>query len=1009
MSAGHASVEVGDMSDSVRDELRRLISSPKVNFNNGFADLPLDAIIGHASDGKNIDIEFGAVEKRSGSKVLDNPSQSRMWQIQFEETISGTSLHFGITWQGTLIAFCDEFPEVPLVVNKTGFTKFVYTDVDPNKINASYEVKFDRGTRFWHIPGSNSFIIVNDYGDYFVVRKNGCIQFLSDTNVYHMYNTVGRTFKLRYQEVETAGVYVDAVFNRQTDPHPFFMVQADPDKYASLKGNVRVLPVDNDGRFGAMSDFKTVYEYDSKYIGMIEMRSMRDGGIYKVHDLLHLPTSVPGRITLFGRRLQTWPVVNVDNWIESSFSAHYTLSPTFTPSLTMSQRRACFGLSVGSGDESEFRLFMWFDKRFYKAGEDPLEADTQESTYVNNIAPKGVFIQAEKLHMGLPIPAGMATFSGIAASAFEEDVQKSHAAINANQISGLTRIYRATVADDTGFDTLGFGNLVVAEWDSDNPDHDGFEFRGRYNVWSWDDSDPYYVWLIGEPRGDISYTPGKIKLSKVGNDRSISGKIPLYIKKATMDDQPVEYYIYEDHKDEPNATFITAKDNRTNGMLYELEFPDWLPSFIINNIDVSEPREKNPTYIFQTGGGNYFNNFPDRMFVAMFSGLIWIDEIDGKPAEFSENAWRYTIDFSSDDGFVLLKNLGFDNWEAKESFSLLPEPDVIEDISLNNGEIISPLTEYELAVRKGEYLDWLLFGHRFAVWNNSEVLGISQKAFIRTADDTKHVTQVSPLYGWPDNRDDKTFDGTKVGKVPGQIDPSVDIVCGYLPVMALDYTSLRRFAYTATPIQSTLENPVDFTVNNGRIYAASGTRLLIGSNSETMLFEFEIDLKHEITAVKSIFEGVVVFGKHNMYYINASGQKKEIANKLTLRSLNAVKVKELNSTIYGITEANDIFQLVTTFPESGEPFITCNNLSGAIPEKRWDDNADFTFCGDTLFISSGDTVWGYSNGAWRKQRQFDGKRIYYISSYRNRLVISFHDDNIFPGRVGFERPSALWS
>ena len=194
--------------DPVRNELIKLIRMPKNTFQNGILKTDNDNVNGFVSDLNNCEIDGLSVKARYGTKCLENPVVPRRWALFFSEMIAGSEILFGVTANGKIYAMNDRYPEKLFIVNKTGFTRFIYKDPDQIVTTPiqSYEAMFERGSVFWHIPGIDSFSIVNNYGDSFTITRSGSIQFMYESDKDHAINTAGRLRLCRTRAPYIAGV-----------------------------------------------------------------------------------------------------------------------------------------------------------------------------------------------------------------------------------------------------------------------------------------------------------------------------------------------------------------------------------------------------------------------------------------------------------------------------------------------------------------------------------------------------------------------------------------------------------------------------------------------------------------------------------------------------------------------------------------------------------------------------------------------------------------------------------
>ncbi|HQJ59619.1 MAG TPA: hypothetical protein PKV35_01380 [bacterium] len=343
--------------DPVRNELIKLIRMPKNTFQNGILKSDNDNVNGFVSDLNNCEIDGLSVKARYGTKCLENPVVPRRWALFFSEKIAGSEILFGVTANGKIYAMNDMYPEKLFIVNKTGFTRFIYKDPDQIVTTPvqSYEAMFERGSVFWHIPGIDSFSIVNNYGDSFTIAKSGSIQFMYESNKNHTINTVGRLRSCRTRSPYVAGIeqkfglYIDITYTRKQFARPFFFCDAPMNKYTAIRGNVKVAPVDDSGRLGELSQAQFLPMYKTKYVSMIKCLSGKDANLLDCKGYVYYGTGYFVYRTSGGTFEQT---------------TYYNPAPD-DPFSQRSKRKVVIKV-VGSKDPGKMKFYMYFDSLFFK-------------------------------------------------------------------------------------------------------------------------------------------------------------------------------------------------------------------------------------------------------------------------------------------------------------------------------------------------------------------------------------------------------------------------------------------------------------------------------------------------------------------------------------------------------------------------------------------------------------------------------------------------------------------
>jgi hypothetical protein len=432
------------------------------------------------------------------------------------------------------------------------------------------------------------------------------------------------------------------------------------------------------------------------------------------------------------------------------------------------------------------------------------------------------------------------------------------------------------------------------------------------------------------------------------------------------------------------------------GYLYELTVSDTMKDKLFLEINKKQNTVIDHTFNF---GNKVVSNV-----LGVFGITIYVvsDNVDYIQQRFAPFAFSYSTSnvaakLGGSDDLVSLKNKGFDCWDV----NFLTIDDIglqnnVADVDLDTGEILVD-TEFDVVCTRKDYIDWLMYGSRFAVWNDGIVLGISQKVFFDC--DPNSSEYLKPVYQITDNRTIKTYDQDEPDAiVPFQISQSKVLCTGYMPVCALDFQGSRKFGYAGEGITFGFNNPKDIAVNNNMVYSIMGGNLSVGTLNEAFTFFAYYNYGKDLLSIKPLLNGVVAFMKDDICYCTPDGTKSEISGVGALKSRTVVKSFEQSRTVFGITEANEVIVIGAAFSDDGKSFAQCTLISKAIEKKTWESNVDFAFCNSTLYICSGNEVYGFFEGGWKKKYVFENKRIAKIAGYRNRLVVSFDDDIAFKGK-----------
>lgn len=883
-----------------RSEVAIVESEPNLTFEKGLLERDNDSIPGYVSDLKNCEIKDGAVERRLGSKCLDTPISPRRWMLRFSEKISGAEIFFCVDSNGAIYAFSDRFPERPFVVNKTGFTQFVYKEVgNVNTVpDKSYELRFDRGTAFWYLPRADKFYIVNNYGDYFSISKFGMVQFLYNTNKNHTVNTVYRLRAVRnFSVTDDCGLYVDAKFNRMKYARPFYMCDAPYDEYVPIRGNIKTAPVDDDGRVGELSVSSFLSRYETKFISMVNCYNADNLRLYDC-----IGKTFRGDNGIFVYKLEN----------EILLGNGYDILESQSEEIKYRQARL---LVTGSQrkDPSKLKLYMYFDAEFFK----------------------------ERIANGdIAVPC---TDFTVASSDFTTLLDSDKGFMTARNVR-ITSIVTSS-GTDTGIT-------------SDSP-----VLLDEFNF--------YIDSIIDFPENPFVYEKQTHSIPIAYSQ--YKKNLYSYLHGATPSiDQTFEGKLYR-----LNVT------NTTRYLLWTALMPNVDNAGFVKNIT----NQDDVSLI------NLFSNKDIKKFLTISIPIV-CDNTTGIQKRFAQFAYSYKFqDVDKKLGttdVALLKNRGFDCWDVEfTDLKDVSEGVDISNVDIDTGDINSLSSEYDIICSRSDYIDWILYGNRFAVWNEGVVLGISQKVFFDS--------EYKPIYSISDLRPAKQYDDTETGIVPFQTTENIGV--GYMPVCALDFMSSRRFGYAGDGNTFGLNNPKEIVVNNNIVYSVMGGSIAVGSMNEAFTFFAYYSFAVDIISIKPVKDGVVVFAKGDIFTMGMDGTRGNVSGVDSLKSKTVIKSFEKDKNVFGLTDAGEIVVIGITFSDTGVPYVACTRISDAISSKKWESNFEFAVCNSTLYVCSGNEIYGYSGGAWTKKHVFDDKKIAGISSYRNKLVVSFDDDLLFRGFV----------
>lgn len=888
--------------DPVRNELIKLIRMPKNTFQNGILKTDNDNVNGFVSDLNNCEIDGLSVKARYGTKCLENPVVPRRWALFFSEMIAGSEILFGVTANGKIYAMNDRYPEKLFIVNKTGFTRFIYKDPDQIVTTPvqSYEAMFERGSVFWHIPGIDSFSIVNNYGDSFTVAKSGSIQFMYESDKDHTINTVGRLRSARTKAPYIAGVeqkfglYIDIAYTRKQFARPFFFCDAPMNKYTAIRGNVKVAPVDDSGRLGELSQAQFLPMYKTKYVSMIKCLSGKDANLLNCKGYVYYGTD-----GLFVSRT-TGGVFEQTNYYNPAPDDPFTSRDT---------RKAT--IMVVGEDPATMKFYMYFDALFFKE-------------------------RIARGHMSLP----------------EDDFAEDDFSVSLSAGNGIIRL----------------DNLKAVE----------FNTASSANIDDYYTEGPLVHQGINTVLGDTAMTAVPFTYKKTVE--TITEGFTQY-ELTTYEPTPIDTYPAQSYTGV--VYFLNISIQKKVEIYLSLVSQGLIKKYAIESM--LDPVMKPSAFLTAE---IKMKDEVDATAAPSNNGL----HEDWAPIAFSYELSNAVEELGTNE-LALLKNRGFDCWQVVFSdlngLSKIFDPN---NVDIDTGFIQTLESDYDVICAKSDYVEWLLYGSRFAVWNDGVVLGISQKVFY----DENYL----PVYSVDDDRSFKQYDGARTGYVNNQIPTSAGTInAGYIPVCALDFQTARKFGYAESGIAFGFNNPRDMAVNGNLIFSAMGGSVAVGTLNDALSFFTYYNFNKDISNIAPLIDGIVVFAKDDVFFMAMNGQTRSVSGVNLVKNKNMKRVYAAENMVFGITMENEVIVLSTKLTDNGDPYPNCDIISDAIKDVEWSADTDITFCNGTLYISNVDEIYGFTKGIWDRRYHFENKKIRKLGSYKNNLVISFDDDIIFRGRT----------
>ena len=964
----------------VIESIKRLFRSPRILFNKGLLKKPNTDINGFVKDLNNMGIDRdGVVERRLGSRCMITPVTdiNMDWLLYFSEEISGTELAFLVNGAGEIYCFCDSFPEALFRINKTGFTQIYYKDLK----SYSYELKFERGSIFDKIVRDDSISIYNEYGDIFTFNKFGAVSFSYTSNNQEMFFVKSRLDGLRDVTADLINdlspcVYLDVTFTRMNPPETFNLVPAGKQMYDingtkdddgntlrgsqtprihSLRGELRIAQVDSMGRLGKMSQSVLLKDYAESYISTVSTYS------------------VPGVLSDY---IDTISLIDVEKFSKlhrkSDFQFLYATRniPPYTSGV--GGYVDTFAARAPEQDWTFNETIPSFtcddnDRRTFRLGFLPDVVKT----------PYGEFARATM-------------WCDYAFSVKDSDRQLVPENIG-SLMKGLSlQFLKLPVIKATGVKAediivgAGWNTGTEGEFISDNDEDDvGKIYSSAFPTIPLDDVNVYIRYAGKARECPTRYSPTDATGAPSTN--------PLILDSGFLD-----YTLKEGDAEECES-----------GMIYD----------VLIGIPARDVPESNRVYSLKTttdtniyieGGRLGDDQIATTGFINL--GIIDLDmsvTAGDVPIGFVPACHVYSIPDRNND-FVLLKNMGYNNWIAKRNcriaglilahggdYYVSVNGDLRTKTDLTDSELSELISNYDVACFQKEYDEYFKSGSRFAIWNNGVVVAISQKCF--TSSVSSEDNYLIPVYEKDDDNSHKLYDDETTGRVMNY-QTELDSV-GFLPISSVEFINIGSFQYPINTMQKTVEFLKKMVVNNGITFIIESGGLWIGSEKGYMTLEAKVSLDRSVVDIAKFDTGVMAFCRDMVYVVDKSGNIADVKNLSNFNSVNVLVVKTVsNGDLYGVMASGEIFRGVIEYTEQNIKYFSLQNLSIPITDIKWGSDTDIAFAKNTVWFSSENRIFGLSYGGWKEVVDLGNNNISGIFSYRDELCVIINNRTFMMGK-----------
>jgi len=267
-----------------------------------------------------------------------------------------------------------------------------------------------------------------------------------------------------------------------------------------------------------------------------------------------------------------------------------------------------------------------------------------------------------------------------------------------------------------------------------------------------------------------------------------------------------------------------------------------------------------------------------------------------------------------------------------------------------------------------------------AVWNDGFIKAISQKFLSHD--------NISPQYSDKDGVD-KVYnknDTKEGGRVVNQ--PPSKTYIDYMPIVSLRDTKLTRSYHTLNFAEEIIRDPQHVATNSDILFVVQGKRIWLG-DTNSMLLKNNIDVDFSVMHMQPFYNGVLLFTNKGIFLLDRNGTIASV-NTSNIKSEQFINTCVGASGVFGISTTDEVVFVHMVFDGASKPYAKCDGISGATYSIQWSDDSKMVFIDDTIWIARDYDIFGFRAGGWKSKHVFEHK-INKISSFKNKLVVSFYD------------------
>jgi len=496
------------------------------------------------------------------------------------------------------------------------------------------------------------------------------------------------------------------------------------------------------------------------------------------------------------------------------------------------------------------------------------------------------------------------------------------------------------------------------------------------NFYDFDKSEDYNYNIISlDFKNPLQHSSKSANMTKmfVAKDFKDNSFPRLYKSDFTKDLEPDQEY------QNKKAIFSTTLSMVSGGSTYWIKLADSVPLY--------EKGRAYPEHIIVVADSGNGTIYIPNGFLFEVEFKIIQDNSNIKTAWGSQLIRGIELSIGSIDSiWSCWENVGFDCWQFVREIT----PSV-DNINLEEMQFSIPddIDRADLIVAESKANIWIKIRelkNRFATYNDSRIVGISQRCFTGTA--------VELIYY--DNAGDGTETNYNIQPSNAPLIPD-NIRISFLPFMSLDYTGLRHVPYTLPLIRRAIRNPQHLSLSGGKVYCVEDNRLWYGDASDMML-ENSITMHSQVLSMCKFDSSVVLSTRLGLFYVSdvglvaIIGGENIVSDELFYSSGGCIAINE-----------NEVYLIYKETTSSGNWYAKCFKISDDISNVNFSGTVKSISIGSKIYIADDWNVWIYDIDikSWCGKRTYKDK-IHRIWNHNEKLGLCF--DSSINRLNGFDSP-----